>query len=189
MRSKSVADILDAKNTIGQAINMSPQESFLELIIHSIDGVLIFDNYDQLVAGKNEGIHNAHLMIGTMKDESIGFLPSMVLSTPMPPQIFGLMLDIILGYQRSMVIIGSGLYTIDGSNPDGVHEAEGRFGADHIWDCPTQYIAKAYAATSAPVYQYQFQKVITSTAPWMTFATTTSATVTMSQLSLKVSLS
>ncbi|KAF9953885.1 hypothetical protein BGZ65_004380 [Modicella reniformis] len=132
----SVADILDAKNIIvGQAIN-----------------------YDQLIAGKNGGIQKVPLMIGTMKDESIGFLPSMGQSTPMPPQVFGLMLGTMLGYQRSMVVIGSGLYPIDGSNPDGVREAEGSFGADYLWICPTQYLAKAYAATGAPVYQFQFQK-------------------------------
>ncbi|KAF9992386.1 hypothetical protein BGZ65_012300 [Modicella reniformis] len=113
---------------------MAPNESFLELIKHSTDGVLIFDNYDQLIAGKNEGIHKVPLTIGTIR---------------MSPSD---------SFQRYMVVIGSGLYTIDGKNPNGVHEAEGTFGADYRWACSTQYIAKAYAATGAPVYQFQFQK-------------------------------
>lgn len=159
MRSKNVSDILAAQNTIvSQAISKAPEESFLELIKPSIDGLLIFDNFDQLIAGKNGGIHKVPLIIGTMKDEAIGFLPSLGQVTPMPPQVFGLTLGTILGYQRSMVTIGSNLYPIDGSNPDGVREAEGLFASDYLWVCPTQFLAKAYATTGAHVYQYQFQK-------------------------------
>ncbi|KAG0368095.1 Alpha/Beta hydrolase protein [Gamsiella multidivaricata] len=159
MRSKNISDILNAQTTIvGQAINMAPEESFLELIKPSIDGLLIFNNFDQLIAGKDGGIHKAPLMIGTMKNEAIGFLPSLGQSTPMPPTVFGLTLGTILGYQRSMVTIGYNLYPIDGSNPDGVREAEGDFASDYLWICPTQYLAKAYAASGLDVYQYQFQK-------------------------------
>ncbi|KAG0207877.1 hypothetical protein BGX28_001026 [Mortierella sp. GBA30] len=160
MRSKSVDDILAAQNTIvGQAIAMAPEESFLELIKPSIDGVLIFDNFDQLIAGKNGGVSKVPLIIGTMKNEAIGFLPSLGQSTPMPPTVFGVTLATIIGYQRSMVTIGYGLYPIDGSNPDGVREAEGNFASDYLWICPTQFLAKAYAAAAgAPVYQYQFQR-------------------------------
>ncbi|KAK3815300.1 MAG: Alpha/Beta hydrolase protein [Benniella sp.] len=159
MRSKNISDILAAQNTIvSQAISKAPEESFLELIKPSIDGLLIFDNFDQLIAGKNGGIHKVPLIIGTMKDEAIGFLPSLGQGTPMPPQVFGLTLGTILGYQRSMVTIGSNLYPIDGSNPDGVREAEGLFAADYLFVCPTQFLAKAYATTGANVYQFQFQK-------------------------------
>ncbi|KAI1315169.1 hypothetical protein EDD11_001226 [Mortierella claussenii] len=158
MRTKSVSDILTAQATIvGQAISKAPEESFLELIKPSIDGILIFNNFDQLIAGKNGGVSKVPLMIGTMQNEGNGFLPSLGQATPMPPAVFGLTLGTILGYQRSMVTIGYGLYSIDGSNPDGVREAEGLFASDYLWLCPTQFLAKAYSAV-APVYQYQFQK-------------------------------
>ncbi|KAG0282792.1 hypothetical protein BGZ98_006597, partial [Dissophora globulifera] len=159
MRSKNISDILNAQVTIvNEAISLAPQESFLELIKPSIDGLLIFDNFDQLIAGKNGGASKVPLMIGTMKNEAIGFLPSLGQGTPMPPSVFGLTLGTILGYQRSMMTIGFGAYPIDGSNPDGVREAEGDFASDFIWICPTQFLAKAYAATGQPVYQYQFQR-------------------------------
>ncbi|ORZ26348.1 Alpha/Beta hydrolase protein [Lobosporangium transversale] len=160
MRSKSVQDILTAQTTIvGQAINKAPEESFLELIKPSIDGILIFDNFDQLIAGKNGGVSKVPLIIGTMKNEANGFLPSLGQGTPMPPAVFGLTLGTILGYQRSMITIAYNLYAIDGTNPDGVREAEGLFASDYLWLCPTQFLAKAYAsAAGVPVYQYQFQK-------------------------------
>ncbi|KAG0056273.1 hypothetical protein BGZ83_005828 [Gryganskiella cystojenkinii] len=159
MRSKNVSDILVAQNTIvSQAISKAPEESFLELIKPSIDGILLFDNFDQLIAGKNGGVQKVPLMIGTMKNEANGFLPSLGQATPMPASVFGLTLGTILGYQRSMMTIGYGLYTIDGSNPDGVREAEGALATDYLWICPTQYLAKAYAGTGTAVYQYQFQK-------------------------------
>ncbi|KAF9435679.1 hypothetical protein BGZ76_005748 [Entomortierella beljakovae] len=160
MRSKSIADILTVQETIvSQAISKAPEESFLELIKPSIDGLLIFNNFDKLIAGKDGGINKVPLMIGTMKNEANGFLPSLGQATPMPPAVFGLTLGTILGYQRSMITIGYGVYQIDGSNPDGVREAEGYFASDYLWVCPTQYLAKAYAAASGKsVYQYQFQK-------------------------------
>ncbi|KAF9910877.1 hypothetical protein EC991_005340 [Linnemannia zychae] len=159
MRSKSVADLLNAQNTIvSQAISHAPEESFLELIKPSIDGILIFNNFDQLIAGKNGGFQKVPLMIGTMKNEANGFLPSLGQSTPMPPLVMGTTLATILGYQRSLITIMYNLYPIDGSNPDGTREAEGLFASDYLWLCPTQFIAKAYAATNTPVYQYQFQR-------------------------------
>ncbi|KAG0276820.1 hypothetical protein BGZ95_007000 [Linnemannia exigua] len=159
MRSKSVADLLDAQNTIvSQAIAHAPEESFLELIKPSVDGILIFNNFDQLIAGKNGGFHQVPLMIGTMKNEADGFLPSLGQSTPMPPLVMGTTLATILGYQRSLVTIMYNMYPIDSSNPDGTRQAEGLFASDYLWLCPTQYIAKAYAATNTPVYQYQFQR-------------------------------
>jgi carboxylesterase type B len=159
MRSKSVADLLDAQNTIvSQAISHAPEESFLELIKPSIDGILIFNNFDQLIAGKDGGFQKVPLMIGTMKHEANGFLPSLGQNSPMPPAIMGTTLATILGYQRSLMTILYNTYPIDGSNPDGTREAEGLFASDYLWLCPTQFLAKAYAATSAPVYQYQFQR-------------------------------
>ncbi|KAF9126505.1 hypothetical protein BGW39_006574 [Mortierella sp. 14UC] len=159
MRSKSVADLLDAQNTIvSQAIAHAPEESFLELIKPSIDGILIFNNFDQLIAGKNGGFQQVPLMIGTMKNEANGFLPSLGQSTPMPPLVMGTTLATILGYQRSLVTIMYNMYPIDSSNPDGTREAEGFFASDYLWLCPTQFIAKAYAATNTPIYQYQFQR-------------------------------
>ncbi|KAF9354472.1 hypothetical protein BGX26_007693 [Mortierella sp. AD094] len=160
MRSKNVSDILAAQDTIvSSAITKAPEESFLELIKPSIDGILIFNNFDQLIAGKNGGVNKVPLMIGTMMNEANGFLPSLGQSTPMPAPVFGLTLGTILGYQRSMITIGYGPYTIDGTNPDGVREAEGYFASDYLWLCPTQFLAKAYAASAGqPVYQYQFQK-------------------------------
>ncbi|KAF9114912.1 hypothetical protein BGX27_009459 [Mortierella sp. AM989] len=160
MRSKNISEILDAQNTIvSQAISHAPEESFLELIKPSIDGLLIFDNFDQLIAGKNGGINKVPLIIGTMKNEANGFLPSLGQGTPMPAPVFGLTLGTILGYQRSMITIGYGPYTIDGTDPDGVRKAEGFFASDYLWVCPTQFLAKAYAASSGKsVYQYQFQK-------------------------------
>ncbi|KAF9577314.1 hypothetical protein BGW38_007539, partial [Lunasporangiospora selenospora] len=135
MRSKPIADILTAQTTIvGQAIAMAPEESFLELIKPTIDGLLIMDNFDQLIAGKNGGIQKVPLMLGTMKDEAIGFLPSMGQVTPMPAPVLGVTLATILGYQRSLITIGYGLYPIDGSKPDGTRDTE------------------------VPVYQYQFSR-------------------------------
>ncbi|KAG0289880.1 hypothetical protein BGZ98_003659, partial [Dissophora globulifera] len=159
MRSKKVTDILTAQTAIvAEAISFAPQESFLELIKPTVDGRLIFDNFDKLIAGKNGGVKKVPLMIGTMKNEAIGFLPSLGQSTPLPPTVFGLTLGTVLGYERSLITIGFGAYPIDGSNPDGVREAEGDFATDYLWTCPTQFLAKAYAATGQPVYQYQFQK-------------------------------
>ncbi|KAF9101662.1 hypothetical protein BGX29_005397 [Mortierella sp. GBA35] len=132
MRSKSIAELLEAQNTIvGQAIAHAPEESFLELIKPSVDGILIFNNFDQLIAGKDGGIHQT---------------------------VFGVTLATIIGYQRSMITIGYGMYPIDGSNPDGTRQTEGLFASDYLFVCPTQFIAKAYAATTTPVYQYQFQR-------------------------------
>lgn len=159
MRSKSVTDIINAQTTIvGQAISMAPEESFLELIKPTVDGLLIFDQFDQLIAGKNGGINKVPLMIGTMKNEAIGFLPSLGQGTPMPIPVFGITATTLLGYQRAMVTVGYNAYPIDTSNPDGVREAEGEFASDYLWLCPTQFLAKAYAATGTPVYQYQFSK-------------------------------
>ncbi|KAF9925959.1 hypothetical protein FBU30_004344 [Linnemannia zychae] len=159
MRSKSVDDILNAQNVIvNEAISHAPEESFVELIKPAVDGILILDNFDQLIAGKNGGIQKIPLMIGTMKNEADGFLPSLGQSTPMPPTVMGVTLATILGYQRAMVTIGYGLYPIDGSNPDGTREAEGLFASDYLFVCPVQFLAKAYAGTGAPVYQYQFQR-------------------------------
>ncbi|KAF9090706.1 hypothetical protein BGX23_005784 [Mortierella sp. AD031] len=159
MRSKSIAELLEAQNTIvGQAIAHAPEESFLELIKPSVDGILIFNNFDQLIAGKDGGIHQVPLMIGTMKNEADGFLPSLGQATPMPQTVFGVTLATIIGYQRSMITIGYGMYPIDGSNPDGTRQTEGLFASDYLFVCPTQFIAKAYAATTTPVYQYQFQR-------------------------------
>ncbi|KAG0077787.1 hypothetical protein BGZ93_001119 [Podila epicladia] len=159
MRSKSIKDIIDAQNVIvSQAISMAPEESFLELIKPTVDGLLIFDQFDQLIAGKNGGINKVPLMIGTMKNEAIGFLPSLGQGTPMPIPVFGITATTLLGYQRAMVTVGYNAYPIDTSNPDGVREAEGEFASDYLWLCPTQFLAKAYAATGTPVYQYQFSK-------------------------------
>ncbi|KAF8981392.1 hypothetical protein BGZ46_002899 [Entomortierella lignicola] len=160
MRSANVSSILNAQNTIvNSAINMAPEESFLELIKPTIDGVLIFNNFDQLIAGNNGGVSKVPLIIGTMQNEANGFLPSLGQATPMPAPVFGLTLGTLLGYQRAMVTIGYGPYTIDGTDPDGVRNAEGFFASDYLWLCPTQFLAKAYAAAAGqPVYQYQFQK-------------------------------
>ncbi|KAG9068055.1 hypothetical protein KI688_011647 [Linnemannia hyalina] len=159
MRSKTVDELLAAQNTIvSQAIAHAPEESFLELIKPAVDGILIFNNFDQLIAGKNGGFVKVPMIIGTMKNEANGFLPSLGQSTPMPATVMGATLATILGYQRAMITIGYGLYPIDGSNPDGTREAEGLFSSDYLWVCPTQFIAKAYAATNTPVYQYQFQR-------------------------------
>ncbi|KAG0293822.1 hypothetical protein BGZ96_002272 [Linnemannia gamsii] len=159
MRSKTVDELLTAQNTIvSQAIAHAPEESFLELIKPSVDGILIHNNFDQLIAGKDGGFVQVPMIIGTMKNEADGFLPSLGQSTPMPPTVMGVTLATILGYQRSMVTIGYGLYPIDGSNPDGTRETEGLFASDYLFVCPAQFIAKAYAATNTPVYQYQFQR-------------------------------
>ncbi|KAF9961290.1 hypothetical protein BGZ72_004211 [Mortierella alpina] len=166
MRSKNVTEILTVQNKIvSQAIAMAPEESFLELIKPSIDGVLIFDNFDQLIAGKNGGVSKVPLIIGTMKNEATGFLPSLGQSTPMPAPVFGAMLATIIGYERSMITIGSQLYPIDGSNPDGTRVTEANFASDYLWICPTQFLAKAYAAAAAPVYQYQFQRAYSGNRP------------------------
>ncbi|KAG0326490.1 hypothetical protein BG004_002976 [Podila humilis] len=158
MRSKSITDIIDAQNTIvSQAISMAPEESFLELIKPAVDGILIFDQFDKLI-GKEGGISKVPLMIGTMKNEAIGFLPSLGQATPMPAPVFGITATTLLGYMRAMTVVGYNAYPIDGTNPDGVREAEGELASDYLWVCPTQFLAKAYAATGTPVYQYQFSK-------------------------------
>ncbi|KAF9185911.1 hypothetical protein BGZ51_000246 [Haplosporangium sp. Z 767] len=160
MRSKSVDEILVAQETIvAGAIAMAPEESFLELIKPSIDGVLIHDNFDQLIAGRNGGIQKVPLLIGTTKNEAIGFLPSLGQGTPMPAPVMGITLATILGYQRSMVTVGYGLYPIDATKVDGTRIASAAFAADYLWVCPTQFLAKAYAASAGvPVFQYQFQR-------------------------------
>ncbi|KAF8936764.1 Alpha/Beta hydrolase protein [Dissophora ornata] len=159
MRSANISDILTAQTTIvGQAISMAPEESFLELIKPSIDGLLIFNNFDQLIAGNNGGINKVPLLIGTMMNEAIGFLPSLGQSTAMPVPVLGLTYGTVLGYERSMITIAYNLYQINSTNPDGVRETEGAFASDYLWICPTQYLAKAYAGTGLSVYQYQFQR-------------------------------
>ncbi|KAG0022254.1 hypothetical protein BGZ80_000651 [Entomortierella chlamydospora] len=160
MRSQNVSAILNAQNTIvSNAINMAPEQSFLELIKPTIDGVLIFNNFDQLIAGKDGGVAKVPLMIGTMMNEANGFLPSLGQSTPMPATVFGLTLGTVLGYQRSLATIAYGPYTIDSTDPDGTRVAEGYFASDYLWLCPTQLLAQSYAASvGKPVYQYQFQK-------------------------------
>ncbi|KAF9282912.1 hypothetical protein BGZ88_010789 [Linnemannia elongata] len=159
MRSKSVDELLNAQNTIvGQAMFHAPEQSYIELIKPSIDGILIFNNFDQLIAGKNGGFHQVPLMIGTMKNDADGFLPLMGQVTFMPPTVMGATMNTLLGYRRTMFTIGSGMYPINGSNPDGTREAEGLFATDYIFVCPAQFIAKAYATTNTPVYQFQFQR-------------------------------
>ncbi|KAF9166701.1 hypothetical protein DFQ26_007158 [Actinomortierella ambigua] len=158
VRSKSVQEIMKAQITIvTQAIALAPEESFLELIKPTIDGILIKNQFDRLIAGKDGGVIKVPLIMGTMKDEAIGFLPSLGQSTPMPQPVFGVTLATILGYQRSMVTIGSGLYPIDPTDPDGTRQEEGVFAADYLWICPTQAIARAYAGVST-VYQHQFSR-------------------------------
>ncbi|KAG0041949.1 hypothetical protein BGZ83_001078 [Gryganskiella cystojenkinii] len=157
MRSKSVDELLNAQDTIvGQAMLHAPEQSYIELIKPSIDGILIFNNFDQLIAGKNGGFHQVPLMIGTMKNDAIGFLPLMGQVTFMPPAVMGATMYSLLGYRRTMFTID--MYPIDDSNPDGTREAEGLFTTDYIFVCPAQFIARAYAATNTPVYQFQFQR-------------------------------
>ncbi|KAG0255299.1 hypothetical protein DFQ27_006324 [Actinomortierella ambigua] len=159
MRSKSVDELLNAQNTIvSQAIFYAPEQSYVELIKPSVDGILIFNNFDQLIAGKNGGIHQVPLMIGTMKNEADGFLSLLGQVTVMPPTVLGATMHTLLGYVRTMITIGEKLYPIDDSNPDGTREAGGIFITDYIFVCPTQFIARAYAATNTPVYQYQLQR-------------------------------
>ncbi|KAG0253309.1 hypothetical protein BGZ95_006361 [Linnemannia exigua] len=130
MRSKSVDELLSAQNTIvDQAMLHTPEQSYIVLIKPSIDGILIFNNFDQLIAGKNGGFHQA---------------------------VMGATMNTLLGYRRTMYTIGK--YPIDESNLDGTREAEGLFTTDYIFVCPAQFIAKAYAATNTPVYQYQLQR-------------------------------
>ncbi|KAF9904178.1 hypothetical protein EC991_002972 [Linnemannia zychae] len=159
MRSKSVDEILNAQNTIvGQAIFYAPAQSYVELIRPSIDGILIFNNFDQLIAGKNGGFLQVPLMIGTMKNEAFGFLPLLGQVTYMPPAVLGATMNTLLGYPRAMGAIGSTMYLIDSNNLDGTRETGGLFTTDYIFVCPAQFIAKAYATTNTPIYQYQFQR-------------------------------
>ncbi|KAG0234993.1 hypothetical protein BGW42_005948 [Actinomortierella wolfii] len=158
VRSKSVEDIMKAQITVvSQAIALAPEESFLEIIKPTVDGILIKNQFDQLIAGKDGGVVKVPLLMGTMKDEAIGFLPSLGQSTPMPQPVLGVTLATILGYERSMITIGSGMYQIDPTDPDGTRQTEGVFAADYLWICPTQAISRAYSAV-APLYQYQFSK-------------------------------
>ncbi|KAG0052139.1 hypothetical protein BGZ83_002965 [Gryganskiella cystojenkinii] len=160
MRSKSIAEIMAAQNSvISHSIAKSPEENFMELIKPTIDGILIFNNFDQLIAGKNGGIIKVPLMIGTMKNEGDGFIPSLGQTTPQRDMTFGITADVLLGYQRAMITSAYNMYPINDadSDPDRVRTLEGVFSTDYLWVCPTQFISKAFAATGTPIYQYSFQ--------------------------------
>ncbi|KAF9920643.1 hypothetical protein FBU30_009492 [Linnemannia zychae] len=159
MRSKSVDELLKVQDAIiSDASSHSPDQSFIELIQPTIDGILLFNNFDQLLAGNNGDFLRVPLMIGTVKQEAYGFLPIMGQIGIMPQAVLGATMNALLGYRRTMFTIGFEMYPLDGSNPDWVREAGGRFMTDYIFVCPTQFIAKAYAATNTPVYQYQVQR-------------------------------
>ncbi|KAF9991658.1 hypothetical protein BGZ80_006206 [Entomortierella chlamydospora] len=158
MRSKSVDEILNAQQIItGGAIEHSPEQSYIELIKPSIDGILLFNNFDQLLAGKGD-FNRVPFMIGTMGGEAFEFLPIMGQVDIMPEAIFGATLMTLLGYRRTMITVGGKAYPFDLSNLDHTREATGLFATDYIFVCPAQFISKAYAATNTPIYHFQFQR-------------------------------
>ncbi|KAF9167020.1 hypothetical protein BGX21_001138 [Mortierella sp. AD011] len=158
MRSKSVDEILNAQETItGGAIGHSPDQSYIELIKPTIDGILIFNNFDQLLAGKGD-FNRVPFMIGTMAGEAFEFLPAMGQDHIMPEAIFGATLVTLVGYVRTMYTVGLNAYPFDLSNPDYAREAAGVFATDYIFVCPAQFISKAYAATNTPIHHFQFER-------------------------------
>ncbi|KAF9976509.1 hypothetical protein BGZ73_008449 [Actinomortierella ambigua] len=161
MRSKSVEEIMNAQNVIvGDAILHGPERSFIELIKPSIDGILLFDNFDQIIAGKHGGILQVPLMIGTMKHDADDFLGLLGLAPLMPPSVLGVTVSTFLTYRRALITLGysGNIYPIDDTNPKGTLETAGQFMTDYVFVCPTQFLAKAYAATNTPIYHFQFQR-------------------------------
>ncbi|KAF9910330.1 hypothetical protein EC991_006829 [Linnemannia zychae] len=167
MRSKNTTEIITAQTAIvSQAIALAPEESFMELIKPTVDGILIMDQFDKLIAGKNGGVVKVPFMIGTMKNEGNGFLPSLGQSAPVNDVVFGITADAFLGYQRAMITAAYNLYPIDDSIPDATRIVEGLLASDYLWVCPTQFHTKAWASqVGTPLYQYQFQRAYTPTRP------------------------
>ncbi|KAF9146385.1 hypothetical protein BGX30_000731 [Mortierella sp. GBA39] len=167
MRSKNTTEIIRAQTAVvSQSIALAPEESFMELIKPTVDGILIRDQFDQLIAGKNGGVVRVPFMIGTMKNEGNGFLPSLGQTTPVRDIVFGITADTFLGYQRAMITAAYNLYPIDDSIPDDTRIVEGLLASDYLWVCPTQFITKAWATqVKTPLYQYQFQRAYSPTRP------------------------
>ncbi|KAG0377033.1 hypothetical protein BGX24_006827 [Mortierella sp. AD032] len=167
MRSKNTTEIIRAQTVlVSQAIALAPEESFMELIKPTVDGILIKDQFDQLIAGKNGGVVKVPFMVGTMKNEGDGFLPSLGQSAPVNDVVFGITADAFLGYQRAMITAAYNLYPVNDSIPDATRIAEGLLASDYLWVCPTQFHTKAWASqVGTPLYHYQFQRAYTPTRP------------------------
>ncbi|KAG0281475.1 hypothetical protein BGZ95_003130 [Linnemannia exigua] len=162
---KSASQVVSG-GIMNQAIALAPEESFMELIKPTVDGILIKDQFDQLIAGKNGGVVKVPFMVGTMKNEGDGFLPSLGQSAPVNDVVFGITADAFLGYQRAMITAAYNLYPIDDSIPDATRIVEGLLASDYLWVCPTQFHTKAWASqVGTPLYQYQFQRAYTPTRP------------------------
>ncbi|KAF9087737.1 hypothetical protein BGX29_000686 [Mortierella sp. GBA35] len=118
------------------------------------------------MAGKKGGVLKVPVMIGTMKNEGNGFLPSLGQTTPVRDIVFGITADAFLGYQRAMITAAYNLYPIDDSIPDATRLVEGLLASDYLWVCPTQFLTKAWASqVKTPIYQYQFQRAYSPNCP------------------------
>ncbi|KAG0288611.1 hypothetical protein BGZ97_006715, partial [Linnemannia gamsii] len=108
-----------------------------------------------LIAGKNGGVVKVPFMVGTMKNEGNGFLPSLGQSAPVRDIVFGITADAFLGYQRAMITAAYNLYPIDDSIPDATRIVEGLLASDYLWA----------SQVKTPLYHYQFQRAYTPTRP------------------------
>ncbi|KAF9155680.1 hypothetical protein BG015_009012 [Linnemannia schmuckeri] len=168
MRSKNTTEIIHAQTAVvSRAIALAPEEFFMELIKPT------------LIAGKNGGVVKVPFMVGTMKNEGNGFLPSLGQSAPVRDIVFGITADAFLGYQRAMITAAYNFYPIDDSIPDATRIVEGLLVSDYLWVCPAQFITKAWASQVKtplyhyplyhyplyhyPLYHYQFQRVYNPT--------------------------
>ncbi|KAF9128515.1 hypothetical protein BGW39_005006 [Mortierella sp. 14UC] len=149
MRSKNTIEIICAQTAVvSQAIALAPEESFMELIKPTVDGILIMNQSDQLIAGKDGGVVK---------------VPS---CAPVNDVVFGITADAFLGYQRAMITAAYNLYPIDDSISDATRIVEGLLASDYFWVCPTQFHTKAWASqVGTPLYQYLFQRAYTPTRP------------------------
>lgn len=177
MRSKNTTEIIRAQTAVvSQAIALAPEESFMEVIKPTVDGILIHDQFDRLIAGKNGGVIKVPFMVGTMKNEGNGFLPSLGQTTPVRDVVVGTTADAFLGYQRAMITATYNLYPIDDSIPDATRIAEGLLASAYLWVCPTKSRSLFITtSSSAPIPQPALPQI---------FATALSATVTISVSSL-----